>query len=173
MLIISKDGLEWITSQTDQSTAALQSYLSLGHSSLPFRKFSDLQGHVSAGDLWDMPDKSLVHEWFSTLSHSSFQILFPSLDKVLFEETVETAYRSFKGMHTSHSHISKRACFWAACSIMSHLKFSGQTPLPFSSSVCAARAEQFLELSNGPANLDILQAFILLVSSLVYTISKR
>ncbi|KAL6902995.1 hypothetical protein GGI43DRAFT_421882 [Trichoderma evansii] len=162
MPIISINGLEWIASRTDQSTAALRSYLSLGYYNQPWWKFSNLLWHNSTGELWDLPDKSLVHKWLNTLSYSSFKILFPALDKVLFEETVDTAYQSFEGMDTSRSHISTRACFWAACCIMSHLNVSGQTALPFSSNVCAARAEQFLELSNRPANMDILQTLILL-----------
>lgn len=172
MPIISKNGLEWIASRTDQSTAALRSYLPLGNSTQPYWKFSNLQGHASVRELWDLPDKNLVHERLNSLSHSAFQILFPSLDKVLFEETINTVYRPFEGMHTSHSHISARTCFWAACSIMSYLKVSGQTTLPFSSNLCAARAEQFLELLNGPANMDILQALMLLVSSCIHIISK-
>ncbi|KAH8125094.1 hypothetical protein LI328DRAFT_167725 [Trichoderma asperelloides] len=162
MPILSKNGLEWIASRTGHSTTALRSYLSLGHYSQPCWKSLNLQGHVSTAELWDLPDKSLAHELFNNLSSSSFQILFPSLDKVLFEETINTVFEPFEGMHTSHSHISARACFWAACAIISYLKISSQTPSPFGCNLCAARAERFLELSNGPANLDILQALILL-----------
>lgn len=165
MPIISMNGLEWIASRTDQSTAALWSSLSLGHYNQPHWKVSDLQEHASTGELWDLPDKGLAQEWFNALSHSSFQILLPSLDRVLFEETVDMAYRSFEGMHASHLHISARACFWAVCAIMSHLKVSGQISSTLRSSICAVGAERFLELSNGPANLDSLQALILLVSS--------
>lgn len=171
--IISKNGLEWIASRTDQSTAALRSYLSPGHYSQPYWKVSSPQGHASAGELWDLPDKSLIHKWFNALSHSPFQMLFPSLDKGLFDETVDMTYQTFEGMHTSHLHISARACFWAVCAIMSHLKVSGQVLSSLRSSTCAARAEQFLELSDGPANLDILQALTLLVSSFICVLYKR
>ncbi|EHK47507.1 hypothetical protein TRIATDRAFT_193529, partial [Trichoderma atroviride IMI 206040] len=160
--IISKNGLEWIASRTDQSTATLRSFLSPGRYSQPDCKTSSLQGYASAGELWDLPDKSLVHKWFSALSHSSLQMLFPSLDTVLFEETVDMAYRTFEGMHASYLHTSARACFWAVCAIMSHLKVSGHVISSFNSSTCAARAERFLELSNGPANCDFLQALVLL-----------
>lgn len=170
--IISNNGLEWIASRTDQSTAALRSYLSLGYCSQPYCKVSSLQGNASAGELWRLPNKSLVHKWFNALSHSSFQMLFPSLDKGFFEETIDMAYRTFEGMHASHLHTSARACFWAVCAIMSHLKVSGQVPSSLRSSTCAARAERFLELSNGPANLDFLQALILLVSSSVCVLYK-
>lgn len=171
--IISKNGLEWIASRTDQSTAALRSYLSPGHYSQPYWKVPSLQGHASPGELWDLPDKSLVYKCFNALSHSFFQMLFPSLDEGLFEGTVDMAYQTFRGMHTSHLHISARACFWAVCAIMSYLKVPGQVLSSLHSNTCAARAERFLELFNGPANLDFLQALILLVSSFICVLYER
>lgn len=165
--IISKNGLEWIASRTDRSTAALRSYLSPSHYSQSYYKASSLREHASDGELWMLPDKSLIRKWFNALSHMSLQMLLPSLDKGLFEETVDMAYLTFEGMHASHLHISARACFWAVCAIMSHLKVSGQIVSSLSSSTCAARAWRFSELSNGPANLDLLQALILLVRSLI------
>jgi hypothetical protein len=163
--IVSENGLEWITSRTDQNTAVLRSYLFRGHSSRPYWNFSALQGHTLTGELWDLPDKSTVSELFDILFNSSFQILFPTLDKVLFDETVNAAYQPSTEIHTPHTHISARACFWAALAVMSYLKVSRQMNLSIGADVCAARAQKFLELAHGPANLDILQALALLVSS--------
>lgn len=171
--IISRNGLEWIASRTNHSTATLRAYLSLGYYSQSYCKVSSLREHAFPGELWDLPDKSLIHKWSNALSHMSWQMLFPPLDKWFFEETVDTAYRTFEGIHASHLHISARACFWAVCAIMSHLKVSGQVVLSLNSSICAARAGRFLELSNGPANLELLQALILLVSSLICVLYKR
>ncbi|KAL7923516.1 hypothetical protein ACQKWADRAFT_289859 [Trichoderma austrokoningii] len=163
MPIISESGLEWIASRTGQDIAALRSYLSLGHYGQSCWKSSpSLQGLSSHGELWNLPDRYLVRDWFNTFSHSTFQILFPSLDKLLFEETVDVVYQPSERMRASHLHISARACFWAVCAVMSHLKVSGKAFSTLSSSICAARAQRFLELSNGPANLYILQASILL-----------
>ncbi|KAL7795781.1 hypothetical protein V8C37DRAFT_373415 [Trichoderma ceciliae] len=160
--IVSEIGLDWITSRTDRNTAALRSHLCGGRSGQPCWNFSTIQGHVLIGELWDLPDRSLVHEWLSTLSSSSFQILFPILHEVLFEETVNIAYQSFQGIHTSHTHTSARACLWAAFAVLSHLKVLGQISASISANVCAARAQRFLELANGPANLDSLQTLLLL-----------
>ncbi|RFU78136.1 fungal specific transcription factor [Trichoderma arundinaceum] len=157
--IVSEDGLEWIASRTDEDTTTLRSYLSRGR---PAWHFSAVQEPIPVGELWSLPDRNLVYQWFSALPTASFQILLPLLDKVLFEETINATYQSPEGIHASSTHVSARACFWAACAVMSHLKISDQAPMSVGSNVCAARAEWFLGLANGPSNLDILQTLVLL-----------
>ncbi|KAL7913386.1 hypothetical protein GGI35DRAFT_206739 [Trichoderma velutinum] len=160
--IISESGLDWIASRTDQDTTRLKSYLPRSGSGQPSWNFSALQARAPIGELWDLPDRDLVHKSFGYLSSSHFFILFPLLDKVLLEETINTAYQLFQGVHASHTHVAARACLWAAFAVFSHLRISEHFSASFSSEICATRAQWFLGLLNGPADLPTLQTLLLL-----------
>ncbi|KAL6786842.1 hypothetical protein J3E68DRAFT_440935 [Trichoderma sp. SZMC 28012] len=162
MPIISENGLDWIASRTDQDTTTLKSYLPRGGSGQPGWSFSALLIHAPIGELWDLPDRDLVHKSFGSLSSSSFLVLFSLLDKLLLEETINTAYQFFQGVHTSHTHVAARACLWAAFAVLAHLRVSEHFSVSFSSEVCATRAQHFLGLLNGPADLPTLQTLMLL-----------
>ncbi|UKZ81248.1 hypothetical protein TrVFT333_009020 [Trichoderma virens FT-333] len=160
--IISESGLEWIASRTDQDTASLKSYLPRDGSAQPDWSFSALRAHALIGELWDLPDRDLVHKSFRSLPSSSFHILFPLLDRVLLEETISIAYQSFQGVHASQTHVAARACLWAAFAALAHLRVSEHFSASVSSEMCAARAQWFLGLLNGPADLHTLQTLLLL-----------
>lgn len=164
MPIISENGLDWIASRTEQDTTTLKSYLPRDGSSQPSWSFSALQIHAPIGELWDLPDRDLVYKSFESLSSSYFLILFPLLDTVLLEETINTAYQFFQGVHASHTHVAARACLWAAFAVLAHLRVSEHFLETFRGEMCAARAQRFLGLLNGPADLPTLQTLLLLVS---------
>ncbi|KAH0524561.1 hypothetical protein TsFJ059_007057 [Trichoderma semiorbis] len=160
--IISENGLGWIASRTDQDTATLKYYLPRRGSGQPSWSFSAPQIHAPIGELWDLPDRDLMHKSFESLSSSCFLILFPLLDKVLLEETINTAYQFFQGVHASQTHVAARACLWAAFAVFSHLRISEHVSVSFSSEMGATRAQWFLGLLNGPADLPTLQTLMLL-----------
>ncbi|KAL6823001.1 hypothetical protein J3E69DRAFT_304648 [Trichoderma sp. SZMC 28015] len=160
--IISENGLDWIASRTEQDTTTLKSYLPRDGSSQPSWSFSALRIHAPIGELWDLPDRDLVYKSFESLSSSYFLILFPLLDTVLLEETINTAYQFFQGVHASHTHVAARACLWAAFAVLAHLRVSEHFPETFRGEMCAARAQRFLGLLNGPADLPTLQTLMLL-----------
>ncbi|EHK17065.1 uncharacterized protein TRIVIDRAFT_42068 [Trichoderma virens Gv29-8] len=160
--IISESGLEWIASRTDQDTASLKSYLPRGGSDQPDWTFSALRGYALIGEPWDLPDRDLVRKSFRSLPSSSFHILFPLLDQVLLEETISIAYQSFQGVYASQTHAAARACLWAAFAALAHLRVSEHFSASVSSEICAARAQWFLGLLNGPADLHTLQTLLLL-----------
>ncbi|PKK53567.1 hypothetical protein CI102_2058 [Trichoderma harzianum] len=162
MPIISENGLNWIASRTDQDTTTLKFYLPRAGSGQPSWSFSAFQVHAPVGELWDLPDRDLVYKSFESLSSSYFLILFPLLDKVLLEETINTAYQTFEGVHASQTHVAARACLWAAFAVLAHLRISEEFSATFSSGVCAARAQWFLGLLDGPADLLTLQTLMLL-----------
>ncbi|KAJ4858401.1 hypothetical protein T069G_06668 [Trichoderma breve] len=163
--IISENGLDWIASRTDQDTTSLKSYLPRDGSGQPSWSFSALQVHAPIGELWDLPDRDLVHKSFGSLSNSYSQIFLPLLDQMLFEDTINTAYQLFQGVHASHTHVAARACLWAAFAVLAHLRVSEHFSATLSSEMCAARAQWFLGLLNGPADLPTLQTLMLLYSS--------
>lgn len=175
--IISENGLDWIASRTDQDTTTLKPYLPGGGSGQSSWSFSTLQVHAPIGELWDLPDRDLVHKSFESLSSSHFLILFPFLDKMLLEGTINTAYQFFQGVHASHPHVAARACLWAAFAVFSHLRVSEHFSASFSSDMCVMRAQRFLGLLNGPADLPTLQTLLLLVRSsfhlCLYLVSLR
>ncbi|KKO98239.1 fungal specific transcription factor [Trichoderma harzianum] len=160
--IISENGLDWIASRTDQDTTTLKCYLPRGGSGQSSWNFSALHVKAPIGELWDLPDRDLVHKSFGSLSSSYFLILFPLLDKVLLAEMINAAYQSFEGIHASHTHVAARACLWAAFAVLNHLRVSEYLSSSFSSEMCATRAQWFLGLLNGPADLPTLQTLLLL-----------
>ncbi|QYT00574.1 Fungal_trans domain-containing protein [Trichoderma simmonsii] len=162
MPIISENGLDWIASRTDQDTTTLKSYLPRGGSGQASWSFSALQIHDQIGEPWDLPDRDLIHKSFGSLSSPYFLILFPLLDKVLLKETISTAYQFFQGVHASHTNVAARACLWAAFAVLAHMRVSEQFSATFGSEMCATRAQWFLGLLNGPADLTTLQALMLL-----------
>lgn len=162
--IISENGLDWIASRTDQDTTTLKPYLPKVGSGQPSWSFSALQVHAPIGELWGLPDRGLVHKSFESLSSPYFLILFPLLNKVLLEETINTAYQFFQGVHASHTHVAARACLWAVFAVLAHLRVSEHFSASFSSEMCATKAQWFLGLLNGPADLHTLQTLMLLVS---------
>jgi hypothetical protein len=115
-----------------------------------------------------LPDRSLVQAWLASLPGSSFQILFPALDKVLFEETIETAYCDRHPL-LHPDVLSARACLWATLAVVALLRKSGRFSSLVSREMCAERAQYFVELyidhDHSPNDINFVQACFLLVSS--------
>ncbi|KAL6877985.1 N-terminal fungal transcription regulatory domain-containing protein [Trichoderma longibrachiatum] len=164
--IVSETGLKWIASRTLLNTTALREYC-----------LSEESGDILCGS-WptpgekpapamatSLPARSLVHDWLSSLPGSSFQILFPALDKVLFEETIEAAYDSRHPM-LHRELLSARACLWATLAVAALLKASGRFSSLISREMCAERAQYFVELYNdqeySPVDINYVQACFLL-----------
>ncbi|KAL6871888.1 N-terminal fungal transcription regulatory domain-containing protein [Trichoderma novae-zelandiae] len=164
--IVSETGMKWIASTTHSDTATLSSYCFSGEGPGMLCSFRPTPGGQPLPPLaWSLPDRSLVHDWLASLPGSSFQILFPALDKVLFEETIEVAYHDRRPIGHPEA-LSARACLWATFAVVALLRASGRFSMSVSREMCAERAQYFLELyidhDDSPTDIHIVQAFFLL-----------
>ncbi|VUC29554.1 unnamed protein product [Clonostachys rosea] len=90
---------------------------------------------------------------------TSFSLLFPVLDKLLFAQTVSLAYQSADDVPSSPAHVLARACVLAALSVASRLDLRAT---PIDADICAAKAKSLLQHMNGYESLISLQTILLL-----------
>ncbi|KAL7812424.1 N-terminal fungal transcription regulatory domain-containing protein [Trichoderma aethiopicum] len=164
--LVSETGLEWIASCTRSDTATLSDYcLSSETHHLLCGFWSRPERQPAPAMAMSLPDRSSVQDWLSSLPGSSFQILFPPLDKVLFEETIDAAYRNPDPI--PHPELfSARACLWATLAVAALLRESGCSSSSVSRKMCAEKAQYFMERyidhDESPTDIHIVQAFCLL-----------
>ncbi|EGR46512.1 N-terminal fungal transcription regulatory domain-containing protein [Trichoderma reesei QM6a] len=165
--IVSETGLNWIASRTLSDTTALKEYcLHEESSGILCGSWPTSSGDKPAPAMaTSLPDRSLVQAWLASLPGSSFQILFPALDKVLFEETIETAYCDRHPL-LHPDVLSARACLWATLAVVALLRKSGRFSSLVSREMCAERAQYFVELyidhDHSPNDINFVQACFLL-----------
>jgi hypothetical protein len=99
------------------------------------------------------------------LPNSFFCIVFPTLDRILLDETIATAYEPFQDPSPPAKILSARACLLAAFAILSYLKTFQENLQFLDDQLCAARAQDQLDLIHSPPHLETLQTLLLLVGS--------
>lgn len=163
--LLSEAGQNWISSRTGQDVNLGKFHLFGSQEGLFASTFSAFQLHISSQELWELPDKSVTQKILSGFFSSPSRLAFPILDKILFEDTLETAYEPFNGMPSSPAHVSAIACVNAALSIMCQLKRSREVSSSIKSDACATKAQCMLGHITGDATLVNLQTVLMLVSS--------
>ncbi|KAM5372492.1 hypothetical protein ACJZ2D_007530 [Fusarium nematophilum] len=151
--ILSERGNEWILSRTG-TNAALNRFNLFG--SKPSPTMSSIQ--ASYKELCELPDKHIAHSILEAFFRSPFRLLYPVLDRVLFEETLTVAYDS-PIVPLSHSQVSARACVLAALSIMSR---SEEFSHVVQGDVYADKVQCLIGHISGEASLESLQAVLML-----------
>ncbi|PTB61594.1 N-terminal fungal transcription regulatory domain-containing protein, partial [Trichoderma citrinoviride] len=160
--IVSEIGMKWIATMTRTDTATLSSYCLSKESSYVLCGFQPISDHLTA--VLTLPDRNSVHKWLASLSGAPFQILFPALDKVLFEETIDIVYK-YKLPQDHPETFSARACLWATFAIVALFRWSDCLLVSEKREVCAKRAQYFLELhvdKGNPTDIQLVQAYFLL-----------
>ncbi|KID81721.1 Transcription factor, fungi [Metarhizium guizhouense ARSEF 977] len=144
MPIVSEDGVKWIKSTTMQDTTRFEKHL-LGSAHL----FSCISypTHPSSGESWELPDIGLA---FRT-----------------FKPDTNLAYAAFNP-NASQRHLAARASLLAAFTAASYLKTSEEVA-SIDAQAIASRAQSLLGRIDGFANLDALQAILLLYKYRVAT----
>lgn len=163
--LLSEAGQNWISSRTGQDVNLGKFHLFGSQEGLLPSTFSALQLHISSQELWELPDKNMTQRILGGFFSSTFRLVFPVLDRFLFEDTMETAYGPFNGVPSSPAHVSAIACVLAALSISCRLKGSSDISLSVKSDVYAAKAHCLLGYITGDATLVNLQTVLMLVSS--------
>ncbi|RDA87481.1 hypothetical protein CP532_2790 [Ophiocordyceps camponoti-leonardi (nom. inval.)] len=111
----------------------------------------------------DLPDKAAVQELLATYLASDFRLVFPLVDGVLFEQTIELAY----GPATTSSNIdgrSARACVFAFVSIVNSRFLGADVQLVVDGHACAAEAQALLGDMLEDANMTTVQTLLILLT---------
>lgn len=158
--LLSERGQRWIHSKTDEDITSDKSQLFSCRSN-PLPPARPLLS--SDQELWELPPKETVQKLVAVFFKSSFQLVFPVLDKILFQATIEKAYECTNGIPSPPQALS-RACVLAALSILCRLEGS-KTVLPSADGdTYAAKAQCLLGHVSGETSLVSLQTVLLLVS---------
>lgn len=157
MPIASEAGRRWISTRTGQTARWVEF-------SIPMKVSSSFSLQPSfSQELCELPDKDSTREILNIFFRSSSRSVFPVLDQVLFETTMETAYEPKDSMLFSPTQISAKACVLSALSIASRLDASRQIPLSMDADMCATKAHSLLMYVAEENSLATLQTTLILV----------
>lgn len=158
--IFSDEGQQWVSSQTGQQVKWSEFRIPIYRPT----SLSVLHLDESGSGLLDLIDQStakrVLEPFFSTYAPR----VFPVIDHVLFETTLDTAYEIHDDPLSSPTHIAARACVLAALSIAGRIKILGASPSPLDPEESAIKAQRLLSLIPGYISLDTLVTVLILVS---------
>ncbi|KAH7191523.1 fungal-specific transcription factor domain-containing protein [Fusarium oxysporum] len=158
MLLLSEEGKQWITSKTDEEVLfepGSQHFSNPAPSSAA-HYYNNPEG------LYALPDRDIVETLFDMFVNSSFTLVFPIVDRILFKDTIELAYQPHTGETTSLEQLSAKVCVLAFASIMS--LFQGSlAQLPYiDTDLCATKARYLLTDVLEVASITNLQVTFML-----------
>jgi hypothetical protein len=105
----------------------------------------------------DLPEKPIVEQYLQLFRGTPFRLVFPVVDTVLFQETIDSAYKQ------GDSSIISSACVFCFVSIMSHTQWTLRSIGIVDGDVCAKQAELLIgRLVTLEANIVGLQIYIML-----------
>ena len=115
-------------------------------------------------DLYDLPNRKAVEAIFDTFVNSSFRLVFPIVDRILFPDTIELAYQPYTGESPSPDHLSARVCILAFASIIPLFHVTEPHTSYIDTDVCASKARYLLTDVLETTNITNLQVAFMLVS---------
>ena len=161
MSIFSEQGRQWVFQRTGQAldSARLSGGIPGPAPRVAFKPSTDLE-------LFGLPDRDTSRDIFAAFFRSALWLAFPVLDRVLFEETLETAYDAAgdSDLLSSPELASARSCVLGALSVACRLKGTGFLSSSVDADRCALRARGLVLRNTGDVSLTTLQAVIMLVS---------
>ncbi|KAH8749492.1 fungal-specific transcription factor domain-containing protein [Diaporthe sp. PMI_573] len=142
MPILSEEGCKWVQQKTGEDVSFSKFHVRFQKQALP-PTLSPWHFFRSENELHELPDKRIVEQVLDVFINSAFRLVFPVIDRVLFEETVILAYEECGGP-LSLERISAKGCVLAFVSIM--CLFQGQDAnIPaVDSDTCAVKAHYLL-----------------------------
>jgi hypothetical protein len=160
--ILSVEGERLISSKIGENVnLKTLRLLSSGSSTPPFFNLS----HVSSDDLCHIATKPLVQQVFGAYFRSSLHLIFPVLDEILFQETIETAYNASKAADSSRSHLIARACVLVALSMACRTTEARGMLLGLDGDLCAVKAQRLIGQVSTDVSIVSLQTTLMLVGS--------
>lgn len=110
----------------------------------------------------ELPPETTCRYFFESFLESKTSIIFPILERGLFEETIARAYDA-KASDLGR-HASAKACIWGMIALVAPTTETQQSASVIKSEECMDEVRRLLVMNNSTANLDSLQANLLLVS---------
>ncbi len=163
---LSGEGRKWIASRTGEN-APLQA-LSISAASRPRHSVHPAflcasTVHLSAR--MELPERRVIEECVEMFSANPFKRIWPAIDAVLFQQTIEAAYDERAGWCSVES-VAARACIFAFLSLLS-LHHMYPTSMPsLDSEECAVQAQYLLPQVLHETSIDGLQTCFILVRAL-------
>lgn len=158
--IFSDEGQQWVSLQTDQQVKWSEFRIPIYRPT----SLSVLHLDESGSGLLDLIDQSTAKRVLDSFFSTYTPLVFPFIDHVLFETTLDTAYEILDDPLSSPTHIAARACVQAVLSVAGRMKITGASPSPLDPEKSAIKAQRLLSLIPGYMSLDTLITVLVLVS---------
>ncbi|OBT68432.1 hypothetical protein VE03_02848 [Pseudogymnoascus sp. 23342-1-I1] len=162
------EGQQWIKSRTGQ-TVAIEKLCAFGPPWQNQRNIymNDMQ---LLQDSVKLPARGIIEELAREYSSHILSVVFPTIDKVLFEDTMNIAYH--EGSFPPTGHASAKACIYAFIAFVSIFSiYSGSgTELPLDGELYALKAQSLIPQVLQDITTESLQAAVMLVSNLRFHI---
>lgn len=158
------EGQQWIKSRTGE-TVAMEKLYAFGP---PWQNQRNtyMNDTQLPQDSVQLPDRRITEEFARGYSSHILSLVFPTIDKVLFEDTISLAYH--QGSFQPTGHASAKACIYAFLAFASVFNIYGRTGtrLPLESEAYALKAQSLIPQVFQDITTESLQTAIMLVSNL-------
>ncbi|KAF4497363.1 transcriptional activator Mut3p [Fusarium agapanthi] len=156
--LLSEEGRQWITSKTGHEVV-------LNHGSIDHTNPSQSPApHVYRDQraLYELPDRSITEKAFDAFIHSSFSLVFPVVERVLFKDTIELAYQPYTGDVPSLEHLSAKVGVLAFLSTIVLFQDTFSEVISIDTDLCATKARYLLTDILEIASINNLQIVFML-----------
>ncbi|KFX97510.1 hypothetical protein V490_02757 [Pseudogymnoascus sp. VKM F-3557] len=160
ILLFLPEGQEWIKSRTGQTVALEKLYAS----GPPWQNQRSIYMHDMEllQDSVQLPDRGVIEKLARGYRSHILSRVFPIIDKVLFEDTLNLAYN--QGGFQPIGHASAKACIYAFLAFIGILNIYGErgTGLPLSGDAYAMKAQSLIPQVIQEITTESLQAAVIL-----------
>ncbi|KAL2809124.1 hypothetical protein BJX63DRAFT_406661 [Aspergillus granulosus] len=156
--LFSSRGRQWISEGTGESTF-LENFDIFGNP-VGRRQWRCLAPTVLLERARSLPPMPTCKYLFGVFLRSKISLLFPILDRSLFEETIARAY-DVDASGLGHQ-ASAEACLWAMLALVARVQEVKQFDSMPGADACVQEARRLLIIVDGAVNVDTLQATLLL-----------
>ncbi|KAF5724158.1 transcriptional activator Mut3p [Fusarium mundagurra] len=156
--LLSEEGRQWIISKTGHEVILNPG--ATDHSN-PSQSPAPHVYHDQR-DLYELPDKSITEKAFDAFTHSSFSLVFPVVERVLFKDTIELAYQPYTGNVPSLEHLSAKVGVLAFLSTIVLFQDTFEDAISIDTDLCATKARYLLTDVLEIASINNLQIVFML-----------
>ncbi|KAF9774292.1 hypothetical protein IL306_007727, partial [Fusarium sp. DS 682] len=158
MPLLTEEGRRWIFSKTGQEVLFDPGAEDYSHTSQPSASYY----YHNPQELYELPDRTITEKIFDAFIHSTFSLVFPVVDKVLFRDTIELAYQPHTGDTPSLEHLSAKVGVLAFVSMIP-LFHRASVELPHvDTDLCSTKARYLLTDVLEVASVNNLQVVFML-----------
>ncbi|KAF4989831.1 hypothetical protein FGRMN_8871 [Fusarium graminum] len=158
MPLLSEEGRNWIFLKTGQEVLfdpGAENY------SNPTQSFASHYYH-NPQDLYELPERSITERLFDAFIHSSFSLVLPVVEPVLFKDTITLAYQPHKDGAPSLEHLSAKVGVLAFIAMTSLFQDPSIDMPDLDTELCGTKARYLLTNVLEVATLNNLQVVFML-----------